>query len=140
MISTAIACLAMAIYFEARSEPIIGQYAVAEVIVNRVADKRFPNTVCGVVKHDIGSAKHDCQFSFYCDGKPEHMHNVRARRQARAIAMAVLDDPTNFTDGALYYHTDTIKTTWSDTLNPIVIIGNHIFFTDKKEDDCETPL
>ena len=71
MIGTAM-CLAMAIYYETRSEqnPDAG-LAVAEVILNRVEDRRWPNDVCAVIKQDKGPKDHDCQFSFYCDGKPE---------------------------------------------------------------------
>ena len=79
MLST-ISCLALAIYFEARSEPIAGQLAVAQVILNRVVDERYPDTVCEVIMegptHPSGHpVRHKCQFSFWCDGKPENVHD-----------------------------------------------------------------
>lgn len=126
--TSALLCLAMAIYYEARSEPIDGQYAVAEVIVNRVENPRFPDTVCGVVKQDLGPHDYDCQFSFYCDGKPERMVDPRARRQSIAIAIAVLDEPTFFVGDALFYHTRSVSPRWSQRMQEVAVIGEHRFF------------
>ena len=68
MIAAALVCLALNIYFEARNQPTSGQIAVAEVTLNRVASRNYPNTVCGVVKQ---SNKNGCAFSWYCDGKSD---------------------------------------------------------------------
>lgn len=127
---TAFMCLAMAVHYEAQSEPIMGQYAVAEVVMNRVNDPRFPDTVCGVVKHRYSGQL--CQFSFWCDGKPENPSGP-AWRQSRAVAAAMLDDETVFSDGALYFHADGSKAGFfdSDKLEAIVMIGEHIFYRDK---------
>lgn len=144
-ISAAAACLLMAVYFEGRSEPVIGQYAIAEVVMNRVADRRFPDTVCGVVKQrryvkkydDDGvltSARWVCQFSFWCDGKPEVYHNDLARRQALAVAVGVIDDSTDYVGGALYYHADYVRPVWRHALTAYVMIGDHIFYIDKEGD------
>ena len=78
----AIMCLAMAIYFEARSEPVEGQMAVAQVVMNRVANTRYPSEVCEVVKQKY-------QFAFYWDGKPETVHNKDAWGTAFIYASAV---------------------------------------------------
>ena len=82
---TALACLATAIYFEARGEPMVGQVAVAQVIMSRVSDERFPDNVCDVVKQGYYYSwkpsvpiRNKCQFSFWCDGKPETIKNQQA--------------------------------------------------------------
>lgn len=147
-ISAAAACLLMVVYFEGRSEPIMGQYAIAEVVMNRVADTRFPDTVCGVVKQrrwvkkynddgELVSARWVCQFSFWCDGKPERYNNHSAYRQALAVAVKVINKPTNFTEGALFYHTDYVRPSWRKKMTATIMIGragrvNHIFYTDKE--------
>ena len=91
-------CLAQNVYFEAKSEPLAGQYAVADVVLNRVNDTRYPNTICEVVKEGpikeswktkqdtssimmmnafIIQERHRCQFSWYCDGKPDTVRDQR---------------------------------------------------------------
>jgi spore germination cell wall hydrolase CwlJ-like protein len=77
----AILCLAEAIYFEGRSQPVTGQYAIGHVIMNRVADDRFPDNPCDVIRHG-GTRRNNCQFSYYCDGKPEAFYNKEAYGQA----------------------------------------------------------
>jgi spore germination cell wall hydrolase CwlJ-like protein len=150
-ISAAAACLLMAVYFEARSEPIMGQYAVAEVVMNRVADKRWPDTVCGVVKQrrlvkrygaagEPVSKKWVCQFSFWCDGAPEVYHNRAAYKQALAIAVGTLADPTNYVDGALFYHADYVRPKWRKRLFAILIIGDHIFYGDQRTAPDYSPV
>lgn len=131
MLTSSLVCLVLAIYYEARSEPVAGQYAVAEVVLNRVASPRFPDSVCEVVTQDLGPNPHDCQFSFYCDGKPEVMRNTTAMKQALAIATAVMDDPTVVANGALFYHADYVSPKWSKKMTPTVMVGAHIFFTDE---------
>ncbi len=75
-------CLAQAIYFESRGEPLDGQIAVAEVVLNRVDDRRFPKTVCGVTRQGVGSGR-GCQFSYACDGNSDVMKSAAARVSAR---------------------------------------------------------
>ena len=78
-------CLAQAIYFESRGEPLDGQVAVAEVVLNRVHDRRFPSTVCGVTTQGVGSGR-GCQFSYACDGNSdvdEERRSAAAGREAR---------------------------------------------------------
>lgn len=130
--TTALACLAFALYFEARSEPVLGQYAVAEVIMNRVEDPRFPDSVCGVVTQDLGPKPWDCQFSFWCDGKPEVIHNPLAYDMAYMIARDILEVPDTplYTDGALYYHTVDVSPGWSREMPVALQAGRHLFFLD----------
>lgn len=87
-----IMCLAMAVYFEARGEPMVGQVAVAQVVMARVDDHRYPNTVCEVVKQghyytwspDI-PILNKCHFSFWCDGKPETIEDEYAFQWQRML-------------------------------------------------------
>ena len=76
-------CLAEAIYFESRGEPLAGQIAVAEVVLNRVDDRRYPKTVCGVTKQGVGGGR-GCQFSYACDGRSDAMKSQVARARARS--------------------------------------------------------
>lgn len=121
---SAIACLATAIYFEARGEPMVGQVAVAQVIVNRVYDERFPDTVCDVVKqgeyytwNKSIPIKHRCQFSFWCDGKPEVMRDETAKQWAYNVAESTLQGLFyDTTSGATHYHADYVVPDWSKIL------------------------
>lgn len=131
--TTPLLCLALAIYFEARSEPLLGRFAVAEVIMNRVESPRFPDTVCDVVKQDLGPKKYDCQFSFYCDGKPLTPTEPRAWQRAQEVAHDVLyvEDAPDVTGGALFYHTKNVSPSWSRRMEVTAKYGAHIFFTDE---------
>ena len=127
---TAATCLAMAIYYETRSEPNPDAgLAVAEVILNRVEDRRWPNNVCAVVKQDKGPKAHDCQFSFYCDGKPERPKHKEAWLKAQEQAREALNGNL-LGHGALYYHANYTSPIWRHNLELIGKIGKHIFYTD----------
>jgi len=126
-----IACIAMAIYFEARSEPLDGQVAVANTIMNRVASPRFPDTPCDVVQQGRSWNGHmlrdQCHFSYYCDGKPE----VIADQEAYTLALSIAVNWANLVDitsGATYYHRVDVNPYWSDNLNVSRKIGRHIFY------------
>lgn len=129
MIGTAaLVCLTQAIYFESRGEPILGQYAVAEVVMNRMESPNFPNDVCAVTHQDLGSGDHDCQFSYECDGKDEVMHETAARQQAETIAYIVGSGVIDLTAGALYFHADGVRPRWSRTFEETYSIGRHKFY------------
>ena len=131
MINTAM-CLAMAIYYETRNEPNPDAgLAVAEVILNRVEDRRWPDTVCAVVKQDKGPKDHDCQFSFYCDGKPERPKHKKSWQRAQEQAAQALNGNV-LNHGALYYHADYTRPIWRHNLDRLGKVGVHIFYTDKK--------
>jgi spore germination cell wall hydrolase CwlJ-like protein len=117
----------MAVYFEARGEHPDAQLAVAEVVMNRVVDPRFAGDVCSVVKEDWGPASHDCQFSFWCDGLPEKPADALAWSTARDIAQKALDGDV-LGHGATHYHAVSVHPWWADTLEPVGMIGNHIFY------------
>ncbi len=133
---TTIACLAMAVYFEARSEPIAGQLAVAQVVLNRTMSHRFPDTACEVVKQGmVNSAgnpvKNKCQFSFWCDGKKETVRNNDSWKTAEEVARAALAASIDITEGATFYHTPDVSPAWRHTKVRTVQLGNHIFYREK---------
>ena len=121
-------CLALNIYHEARSEPLPGQIAVAQVTLNRVASKAFPHSVCEVVKQG-GQKRNRCQFSWWCDGKSDQPTEHRAWRRSLALGRRVLDEQTpDPTNGALYYHADYVVPGWSRAFQRTAQIGRHLFY------------
>jgi spore germination cell wall hydrolase CwlJ-like protein len=123
-------CLATAIYFEARGEPTVGQKAVAQVIINRVRDNAFPDTVCGVV-YENHSWRNRCQFSFACDGRSDYPAEKQAWRKAQTIADDALNRggaPDAGVGDATHYHATTVKPRWSSRLRLEKQIGRHIFY------------
>lgn len=122
------ACLAEALYFEARGESVKGQFAVAEVILNRVDSSRFPNSICGVIHQGTGR-KYACQFTFTCDGHPENIHEPAAYRRVGKIAQLMIDGaPRNLTSGATYYHTKAVNPRWARQFSRTATIGVHHFY------------
>lgn len=121
-------CLAEALYFEARGESLHGQFAVAEVILNRVASPRYPDTVCGVVNQGTGR-RGACQFSYTCDGKPEVVSEPAAWTRAGKIARLMLDGADRrLTDGATHFHTTGVRPGWAAVFPQTVQIGTHKFY------------
>ena len=122
------ACLTAAIYYEARSESADGQRAVAQVVLNRVRDRAFPNSVCGVV-YQGASRRTGCQFSFTCDGSIYRPREPNAWATARNIADQGLGGRVYASVGsATFYHADTVDPWWSSSLSRIGSIGAHIFY------------
>ncbi|WNK00834.1 cell wall hydrolase [Thalassospiraceae bacterium LMO-JJ14] len=123
-------CLALNIYWEARSESIPGQLAVAAVTLNRVESPRFPASVCDVVRQGGEVRRHRCQFSWWCDGKKDDPLDMNAWRRATTLARlassGVIDDPTR---GALWYHADYVTPHWAGAKEKVAKIGRHIFYT-----------
>ena len=121
-------CLTEAIYFEARGESLRGQVAVAEVILNRRDSPEFPGTVCEVLEQGV-QKRGQCQFSYNCDGLHEIFHEKEAHRMAAVIARKMLDGfETNLTNGALYYHSVSVRPAWAKNLTRTARIGDHYFF------------
>ena len=136
MIAEAIMCLALNVYHEARDQPFIGQVAVAQVVMNRVYDDRYPDHPCEVVfqgptyswKPDF-PVRHRCQFSWYCDGKSDKVYDKDAYRQALTIAHGVYyDDLDDFVEGATHYHATYVLPEWAESKTPVVQIGQHMFY------------
>ena len=123
-----VTCLAEAIYHEARGEDVYGQFAVAEVILNRVDLPNYPNTVCGVV-HQNASRRNACQFSYACNGRSRAMTEPGARRLANAIAQVMLGGaPRELTDGATHFHTNGVRPRWSNAFHRTAQYGSHLFY------------
>ena len=124
-----IACLSLNLYFEARGEPFIGKVAVGHVVMNRVHDRRFPATVCEVVREGGAEVFGKCQFSWWCDGESAHPRDPDAWALSQQIAEQVYwsrtVDPTR---GALWYHADRVAPHWRTSLFQGPRFGQHIFY------------
>lgn len=118
-------CLTQNIYFESRNQNLEGQFAVAEVVINRTHDPRFPDSVCKVVRQ---KSKSGCQFSWYCDGKSDRMVDKDAERIARFVATSVLLVKTNFTGNATFYHANYVSPKWAANQKGKQI-QDHIFYS-----------
>lgn len=126
-------CLALNIYFEARSEPELGQRAVAHVVMNRVAHPGYPDTVCEVVQQGGEERLHRCQFSWWCDGQSDRPIDRKAWEQALRLAHEVyFGISEDSTDGALWYHATYVKPYWSEILLRGDKIGRHIFYLENE--------
>jgi hypothetical protein len=121
-------CLSRAVYYEARSEDTAGQMAVAEVVMNRVRDPRFPKTICEVVYQ--GQYRNTgCQFTFTCDGAARIKPKGASWDRAKDIALHVmLGLNTPMTNKATHYHTDYVNPYWAPGLVETAEIGTHIFY------------
>jgi len=124
-------CLAENVYFEARGEPLAGQYAVAEVTVNRTHARNFPHTICRVVhevRWDAARRRHVADFSWVELGAVSPDEGP-AWRQAQAVASATYDElHAPVVPGALFYHARSVRPGWSRGRTPVATIGNHIFY------------
>ncbi len=121
-------CLTEALYFEARGENLVGQVAVAEVILNRVDSKSYPNSVCGVIQQGQ-SKRNGCQFSFICDGKVEHIGDRKSFEEQGKVAWVMLQGkPRILTGKATHYHATSVLPRWAKRLVRTARIGDHIFY------------
>ena len=135
-------CLALNTYHEAKNQSMIGQVATAQVVMNRVADSRFPNTVCEVVKQGPTRPswedpnkeypiRNRCQFSWYCDGKSdEPRRDSKEWRRAQDYARIVLSGRIvlDVTEGATHYHATYVRPAWAKTKTRTTRIESHIFY------------
>jgi len=118
-------CMTLNIYHEARGEPIQGQLAVGNVVINRVDDSNYPNTICGVV-YDRK------QFSWYWDGKSDKINNRMDFLVAAELSLMLLagyiGDNTN---GAIYYYNPSIvQPRWANVYDYQIRYANHIFLSE----------
>ena len=129
-----IKCLADNVYFEARSQGQAGWVAVTQVTLNRVQDKRFPNTICEVVKQGLTyesghPIKNKCQFSWYCDGKSDKIKNFKIYDEIIELVNYIIDQNLfDITDGATHYHADYVRPSWAKTKTKTIEIEDHIFY------------
>ena len=125
----AVSCLAAAVYFEAGTESLAGQRAVAQVVLNRVRDPKFPASVCGVVFQGAPRRK-GCQFSFVCDGSFHRRPPGPAQlARARSVAEQALDGRVEPEVGtSTHYHASYVHPSWERRLVKVDRIGAHIFY------------
>lgn len=120
-----IECLAESVYYEAGGESKAGKIAVGHVVMNRVKSKQYPKTTCDVVRQ---KSKGQCQFTWACDNITKSKNKVLYAQSFEIAEMVFLEDVSDNTFGALYFHSRHIKPRWTYKLNQTVKIGNHIFY------------
>lgn len=124
----ALNCLTATIYYEAATEPVQGQRAVAQVVLNRVRHPAFPSTVCGVV-YQGSNRTTGCQFSFTCDGSLRRTPQPRLWAIAAQVAREALAGRVEPSVGyATHYHADYVAPYWAPSLNKVAQLGRHIFY------------
>ena len=133
-------CMALNIYYETRGSSLADSFAVADVVLNRAEDTRYPDTICDVVyqgvKHADGRMKRNaCQFSWYCDGKADNPQNQEIWKRAQSIAWAILkwDQFRGISEGATHYHAHYVNPRWNRSKKGFSItnlgrIGAHIYY------------
>jgi len=133
-------CLALNAYFEARNQSYDGKISVSQVVLNRVKDDRYPNTICGVVKQAYTTSsgfplRHKCQFSWYCDGLSDVPKEKRAWKYAQQVARdakTLYDNGFDLTEGATHYHAKTVNPFWAKAFTFIKRVDDHLFFRREK--------
>jgi spore germination cell wall hydrolase CwlJ-like protein len=122
-------CLANAIYFEARSESLRGQAAVAQVVLNRVRNPAYPDTICGVV-YQNQNWLNACQFSFACDGRKDRVESPRHYKIAKDVAMAVTAGKIFIPEvgSSTHYYASYVSPVWARAMKKMTKIGLHIFY------------
>ena len=135
-------CLAKNMYYEARNQGLAGQLAVSLVVMNRVKDSRYTNTVCGVVEQGptreswkkngtFYPIKNRCQFSWFCDGKSDDPKEPTTYKRLLDLALVLVYDDiqiVDFTEGATHYHADYVYPAWRKSKTKTVEIADHIFY------------
>ncbi len=131
--SKQMSCLAEALYFEARGEPIKGQLAVGEVVLNRVEDPRYPDSICKVVNQGTGR-RFACQFTYTCDGKLETVFERDAYAISLKISKILLTThDRKLTEGSTHYHSNYVNPKWSKNFERITKYGRHIFYRQPRQ-------
>ena len=138
---TEINWLAKNVYFEARNQGVAGQLAVAMVTLNRVSDKRYPNTIREVVTQGLTRAswlsgeqvpiKNKCQFSWYCDGKADTIADWKTFGKIKKLLLTYMKNRStiiDITEGATHYHADYVMPDWAATKTKTIEIADHIFY------------
>tara|TARA_B100000902_G_scaffold398989_1_gene467836 strand:+ start:1070 stop:1633 length:564 start_codon:yes stop_codon:yes gene_type:complete len=131
-------CLAKNIYFEAGNQPLAGKVAVAQVVINRMEHASYPKDICGVVyqakwrenwRGEQVPVRHQCQFSWFCDGKSDEPLDTDTFFESYTIAQdVIMGKYPDITEGATHYHSIMVDPYWNDSLNETVQITDHIFY------------
>ena len=134
-----IACLAEAVYFEARSEGLLSQLGVAVVVLNRANLHDYPSNLCDVVHQSKlwkgKPIRNKCMFSYWCDGKPERITDHDSYERSLFVSKLALNGVTiKYIQDATHYHAQYVKPFWatSPRFKRLVQIGSHIFYLDTK--------
>ena len=141
ILETALMCMAANIYHESKNQPMVGQIAVAQVVMNRVNDSRYPDTICDVIKQGLTYKNGKvvlgkCQFSWYCDGKKDDVDkkSEKWRNSLRYASMVITNRITlDVTEGATHYHATYVRPAWARTKTKTVRINRHIFYRWEKK-------
>ncbi len=124
----ALHCMTQAVYYEAAREPVKGQEAVAQVVLNRVRHPAYPKSICAVV-YQGGGLSTGCQFTFTCDGSLRRIPDLTLWRRSQDVARRAL---AGFVDkevgSATHYHAAYVSPYWAPTLVKMVQVGQHIFY------------
>lgn len=134
-------CLAMNIYYEARGSNLADKAGVADVVLNRVNDRRYPDSICEVVHqgkqkpswkdpNKMVMVRDACQFSWYCDGKADNPQDEDRWNEALLIAYNMMEHGKfrGITEGATHYHATYVNPRWASTLQQVGRLGAHIFY------------
>jgi spore germination cell wall hydrolase CwlJ-like protein len=135
-------CLAKNIYFEAGTESTAGKVAVGVVTMNRVEDRRWPSTICGVVEQAVYSqwwleakgkkvpVRHKCQFSWFCDGKSDNPYPGETWEESVKIAEQIffVNPYQGLLNGATHYHATYVNPAWAKHFKVVARVDNHIFY------------
>ncbi|KON82396.2 cell wall hydrolase [Azoarcus sp. PA01] len=120
-------CLARSIYWETKGEDVAAMQAVANVVMNRLGQHEFPDTVCGVVKQ--GQESGACQFSWWCDGRPDDVEEPKPYKVAKEVAREALNGQLlDRTHGATYFHHKRVTPSWSKIYTRTATVGAHHFY------------
>ena len=129
MLSAALTCLALNVYHEARNEDIMGQYAVAHVVLNRVKSHKYPDDICSVIHQGYREGHINCQFSWYCDGKSDTPYDELAWAHSVVAADRVMKEHIyDFTEGATNYHANYVHPYWAHKLEYVGQFGTQLFY------------
>ena len=131
-------CMAQNIYFEAGNQPLAGKIAVAQVVLNRLEHPNYPTTMCDVIYQakwkenwlgNLVPIRHQCQFSWFCDGKSDDPVDSPTWMNSLKVAADVVQGKYgDITEGSTHYHSIYVNPYWADSLNETVIINEHIFY------------
>lgn len=122
-------CLARAVYFESRGEPLIGQLGVAQVILNRSKDPRFPSSVCEVVHQRGTKSASGCQFAFACDGRSDQPPATSDWATAKSVAFVAMEDAWHDVTGkAIFFHATHAAPQWRHRMEMTARLGQHVFY------------
>ena len=131
-------CMAQNIYFEAGNQPLAGKIAVAQVVINRTNHPNYPTTMCDVIYQaklkenwlgNLVPIRHQCQFSWFCDGKSDDPVDSPTWMNSLKVAADVVQGKYgDITEGSTHYHSIYVNPYWADSLNETVVINEHIFY------------